>query len=93
VTRWYWLDKKMSELRDKRPENIRPKMSNSERAKQFAPFAALGRMDELLKSVEEKRDVGDPEHIAFLEDLSEEEIAMMTSEHADTVLEGEHEQF
>lgn len=76
----FWLDVTMSEIRDKRPENIRPKMDVGERAKQFAPFAALGRMDEVLSEVERRRDVGDPERIPWLEDLSLEEIDMLSAE-------------
>ena len=76
----FWLDVTMSEIRDKRPENIRPKMDVGERAKQFAPFAALGRMDEVLCEVEKRRDVGDPERVPWLEDLSLEEIDMLSAE-------------
>jgi len=45
-------------------------MPVSERAKQFAPFAALGRLDDMLRAVEEGRDTGDPEHLANLEDFN-----------------------
>ena len=44
----FWLDRTMREERTKRPENIRPKMDVGERAKLFAPYAALGRMDTVL---------------------------------------------
>lgn len=71
----------MNELRKKRPENVRPKMARSDRAKQFAPFAALGRMDQMLKAVEEQRDVGDPEHIALVNDLTEDEMDLMSAEN------------
>lgn len=77
---WFWIDKVMSEIRKRRPENIRPKMDVGERAKQFAPFAALGRMDAALNEVRKNHDVGDPERTLFLDDLSGEEIMMMTSE-------------
>lgn len=77
----FWLDKLMSELRNRRPDNIRPKMKRSDRAKQFAPFAALGRMDEMLKVVEEQRDVGDPEHEALMTDLLEEDMDMLSAEN------------
>ena len=77
----FWLDKKMSEERTKRPENIRPKMDIGERAKQFAPYAALGRMDAILKEVERQRDVGDPEHEMIFDDLSLDEIEKLTSEN------------
>lgn len=76
----FWLDKLMSELRNKRPENIRPKMNRGDRAKQFAPFASLGRMDAMLKTVEDRRDVGDPEHEVWMNDLSEEEIRLFSAE-------------
>ena len=77
----FWLDKTMREERTKRPDNIRPKMDVGERAKLFAPYAALGRMDSILKEVEKRRDVGDPEHEKILEDLSMEEIEMLSSEN------------
>ena len=77
----FWLDKKMSEERTKRPENIRPKMDIGERAKQFAPYAALGRMDAILKEVERQRDVGDPEHEMIYDDLSLDETLQLTSEN------------
>lgn len=70
----------MREIRNKRPENIRPKMDVGERAKQFAPFAALGRMEGILSEVEGQRDVGDPERIPWLEDLSFDEIDMLSAE-------------
>ena len=76
----FWLDKLMSEIRKKRPENIRPKMKREDRAKQFAPFASLGRMDKMLKAGEDNRDVGDPEHEAWLSDLSEEDISRLSAE-------------
>lgn len=44
-------------------------MKIADRAKQFAPFAALGHLDSTLKAVEEGRDIGDPEHISNLEDF------------------------
>ena len=77
----FWLDKKMSEERTKRPENIRPKMDIGERAKQFAPYAAFGRMDAILKEVERQRDVGDPEHEMIYDDLSLDETLQLTSEN------------
>ena len=77
----FWLDKKMSEERTKRPENIRPKMDIGERAKQFAPYAALGRMDAILRDVERQRDVGDPEHEMIYDDLSLDETLQLTSEN------------
>ena len=62
---------KMEEFRNSRPENIRPKMSRTDRAKQFAPFAALGRMEELLKAVQEGHDCGDAEYIPELSDIDD----------------------
>ena len=86
----FWLDKLMSELRSKRPEHIRPPMNRSDRAKQFAPFASLGRMDSMLKAVEDRQDVGDPEHIAWLNDLSDEEMNLFSAEalNEDTEIHG-----
>ncbi len=77
----FWLDHTMKEERTKRPENIRPKMDVGERAKLFAPYAALGRMDTILKKVEEQRDTGDFTHEAVLDDLSMDEIEMLMSEN------------
>lgn len=77
----FWLDRLMSELRSKRPENIGPKMPRSERAKQFAPFAALGRMDRLLRSVEKRRDTQDLEHEAWFGDISNEELELLAAEN------------
>ena len=76
----FWLDKLMSELRNRRPENIRPKMNRENRAKQFAPFASLGRMDAMLKSVEDRRNTGDLEHETWMGDFSEEEIRLFSAE-------------
>ncbi len=71
---WYWIDKLMSEIRNRRPDNIRPKMPVSERAKQFAPFAALGRMDKALDEVREGHDIGDPDRERILDDIEDEQI-------------------
>lgn len=79
---WYWIDKLMSEIRNRRPDNIRPKMPVSERAKQFAPFAALGRMDRALDEVRSAHDVGDPDRERILDDMSVDEIMSMLSENA-----------
>lgn len=76
----FWLDKTMSEERTKRPESNRPKMDIQDRAKQFAPFAALGRLDSVLAEVESKRDVGDPTRELILEDLTMDEIEMLTDD-------------
>ena len=76
----FWLDKLMSELRKKRPENIRPKMSRENRAKQFAPFASLGRMDAMLKMVEEQQPTGDPELEAAWKALTQEDLEMLSAE-------------
>ena len=77
----FWLDKTMREERTKRPENIRPKMDVGERAKLFAPYAALGRMDTVLKHVEEEQTTGELTHEAILDDLSMDEIEMLMSEN------------
>ena len=77
----FWLDRKMKEERTKRPENIRPKMDVGERAKLFAPYAALGRMDTILKNVEEEQKTGELTHEAILDDLSMEEIELLMSEN------------
>lgn len=63
--------------RTSRPENSRPKMSNIERAKQFAPFAALGRLDEAFSYIEGQTNIGELERIPDLSDLSAEEAAEM----------------
>lgn len=76
----FWLDRTMREERTKRPENIRPKMDVGERAKLFAPYAALGRMDTVLKHVEEEQTTGELTHEAILDDLSMEEIDLLMSE-------------
>lgn len=76
----FWLDHTMKEERTKRPENIRPKMDVGERAKLFAPYAALGRMDTILKQVEEEQTTGELTHEAILDDLSVEEIELLMSE-------------
>ncbi len=77
---WYWIDKLMSEIRNRRPDNIRPKMPISERAKQFAPFAALGRTEKMLDEIRSAHDVGDPDRERILDDLSVDEILSMSSE-------------
>ena len=76
----FWLDHTMKEERTKRPENIRPKMDVGERAKLFAPYAALGRMDTVLKHVEEEQTTGELTHEAILDDLSMDEIELLMSE-------------
>jgi len=63
--------------RTSRPENNRPKMSNLERAKQFAPFAALGRLDEAFSYIENQTNIGELERIPDLTDLSAEEAAQI----------------
>lgn len=71
----------MSETRTKRPESTHPKMAIGDRAKQFAPFAALGKLDDVLLQMELQRNIGDPEHVADLSDLSIEEATMMLAEN------------
>ena len=66
------------EERTSRPPHIRPPMARENRAKQFAPFAALGRLDDTLKAVEEGRDIGELEHIRVDDDMD-----YMTSEDQD----------
>lgn len=77
----FWLDHTMKEERTKRPESIRPKMDVGERAKLFAPYAALGRMDSILKHVEDEQTTGELTHEAIFEDLSMEEIELLMSEN------------
>lgn len=60
----------MMQPRTERPPHIHPPMAVSDRAKQFAPFAALGRLDDTLKAVEEGRDIGDYIHESNLEDFN-----------------------
>lgn len=55
--------------RTERPPKVRPPMDIGERAKQFAPYAALGSMEPYLRDVAMGRDVGDMEHEEFFEDL------------------------
>ena len=57
------------EIRTERPARVRPPMEVTERAKQFAPYAALGSMDGVLKKVVEGRDVGDYVREETLEDF------------------------
>ena len=45
-------------------------MSRSDRAKQFAPFAALGRMDKELAYIERQINIGELEHVTDWSDLS-----------------------
>ena len=71
----------MTEIRTHRPESTHPKMNITDRAKQFAPFAALGRLDDVLLQMEVQRNIGDPEHVIDLSDLSPEEAAMMLAEN------------
>ena len=71
----------MAGIRTCRPESTRPKMKVSDRAKQFAPYAALGRLDDVLLAMEAQRKTGDPEHVIDLSDFSEEEIALMLAEN------------
>lgn len=44
-------------------------MEIGERAKQFAPYAALGSMEPRLRAVVEGRNTGDPEHEKIYEDI------------------------
>lgn len=64
----------MEKIRTGRPENNRPKMSNVDRAKQFAPFAALGRMDKELAYIEREINIGELEHITDWSDLSSDNL-------------------
>lgn len=65
----------MRELRTKRPENNRPKMSNADRAKQFAPFAALGHMGKEFAYIERELNIGELEHVAEWQDASYDAVA------------------
>lgn len=52
----------------KRPESNRPKMPNSQRAKQFAPFDALtGLNARLAKAVEEHREETESKNLIHVE--------------------------
>lgn len=66
--------------RNRRPKNIRPKMSRSSRAKQFAPFAALGAMDEVLRQVEGSVGTNDPVRIR---ELSDQDAQILMGEDPD----------
>ena len=68
------------EIRTERPKSRHPKMDISNRAKQFAPFAALGRLDAAFSEIEGASKAGELEHAAIFTDLSAEEIADMTQE-------------
>lgn len=63
----------MSELRTERPKNNRPKMSNSERAKQFAPFAALGHLGDAFAYIEQQINIGELESIPEAEDFMQDD--------------------
>ena len=52
-------------------------MSRSDRAKQFAPFAALGRMDKEFAYIERQINIGELEHVTDWSDLSSD-MAEMT---------------
>ena len=45
-------------------------MSNADRAKQFMPFASLGRMDKELAYIERQINIGELEHVTDWSDLS-----------------------
>ena len=64
--------KRMQKSRIKRPENNRPKMNITDRAKQFAPFAALGKMDQEFAYIERQVNIGELEHLTEWSDLSAE---------------------
>ena len=70
----------MREVRTHRPESTRTKMSITDRAKQFAPYAALGRLDSVLLEMERHVDNGDPEHVIDWSDLTQDDIAQMLAE-------------
>lgn len=57
------------ELRSRRPDNIKTPMDRLQRAKQFAPYEALGSMEAVMKAVDENRTIEDIEHIVNLEDF------------------------
>ncbi|MBR3004897.1 MAG: hypothetical protein IKH67_07530 [Lachnospiraceae bacterium] len=71
----------MTEIRTHRPESSRPKMNITDRAKQFAPFAALGRLDSVLLEMERQMDNGELTHVMDLSDLSPDEAAQMLAEN------------
>ena len=59
----------MSELRTRRPENNRPKMSRLDRAKQFAPFAALGNLGDTFAYIEQQMNIGELESVPEAEEF------------------------
>lgn len=59
--------------RTERPPKVRTPMAIGDRAKQFAPFEALGSMEKMLADVNEGRDIGEPEHFLFTEDMTYED--------------------
>ena len=52
-------------------------MSRVDRAKQFAPFAALGRLDKEFAYIEHQINIGELEHVTDWNDLSSD-IAEIT---------------
>ena len=57
-------------IRTERPPKVRPAMPVAERAKQFAPYAALGSMDPVLQAIIDGRGTGDFERVKNLEDFN-----------------------
>ena len=57
-------------IRTERPPKNYSPMNIGDRAKQFAPYAALGSMEPVLRAIIEGRNVGDFEHVENLEDFN-----------------------
>ncbi len=63
-----------NEPRTERPPHVKPPMNVADRAKQFAPFAALGRLDRAFEIIEKKHDCGELERIEGTEIFDDFEL-------------------
>ena len=77
----FCIEREPGKERRSRPEHIRPKMSRLNRAKQFAPFAALGSMEQSLKETEEQMPGTDPQRIPEMPDFI---LRMLPAEEIDS---------
>ncbi|MGI6072472.1 MAG: hypothetical protein ACOX75_05615 [Lachnospiraceae bacterium] len=56
--------------RTERPPKVRPPMDVGERAKQFAPYAALGSLEGAMSEIIDNHSTKDPERIRNFEDFN-----------------------